>query len=456
MRKSFELHETISRVLKISIDDGAPSIEAARREMETWGVIVAIGPEVERSPTLQAAVLTAVAIGRRCFLGGINVIGNVDVPLLIPWPTKASLRAAIVSLGGRADSAAIAGAPCIRFGSHTEEVSSSIVLQVTFDGWCSGVAPANRRVRLAESQEFTPSGVLGAALAVSEVFQYFRGANPMAARREVGLSLWRPDLQWTDPEAIGMKVTRLPSSLWLLGLGHLGQAYAWTIGLLPYARPETVKLFVLDFDDVVPGNESTGLLISETSFGRRKARVVAEWLDHRGFNTFIVERRFAGPMTVTDQEPRLALIGFDNGPSRARLDGAFPRAIDCGLGTGVQDHLGITLRTLPGSRRASERWETIPPATTSANLVELPGYARMATEGLDECGLTLVAGVTVGVPFVGAAAAALVVAEAIRSAIGAHAYDFVALHLRNPALVEVAPNSVWDAEPFNPGISPTR
>ena len=55
----------------------------------------------------------------------------------------------------------------------------------------------------------------------------------------------------TPPDVAGHESSRLrtprinhrdlPAALWLLGLRHLGQAYAWTIRMLPYANPEHVR-----------------------------------------------------------------------------------------------------------------------------------------------------------------------------------------------------------------------
>ena len=66
-------------------------------------------------------------------------------------------------------------------------------------------------------------------------------------RNAAGLRLLRNDVQQTastlsvrlkgtrnNPDAIGPSLVYLPSGLWLLGLGHLGQANAWALGCLPY------------------------------------------------------------------------------------------------------------------------------------------------------------------------------------------------------------------------------
>ncbi len=48
-----------------------------------------------------------------------------------------------------------------------------------------------------------------------------------ACDKSIGLSLWRPDLDWRADESNGPLIELLPKRLWLLGMGHLGQAYAW-------------------------------------------------------------------------------------------------------------------------------------------------------------------------------------------------------------------------------------
>jgi len=37
--------------------------------------------------------------------------------------------------------------------------------------------------------------------------------------------------------------------LWLIGLGHLGQAYLRALGLLPFARPQDLSLILQDIDN---------------------------------------------------------------------------------------------------------------------------------------------------------------------------------------------------------------
>lgn len=82
---------------------------------------------------------------------------------------------------------------------------------------------------------------------------------------------------------------RLPSSAWLVGIGNLGQAYLWTLGLLPYGEG-AAELVLQDMDILAPSNLSTSLLTFRDMMRKKKTRALADWAEARGFKTTIVER----------------------------------------------------------------------------------------------------------------------------------------------------------------------
>ena len=82
---------------------------------------------------------------------------------------------------------------------------------------------------------------------------------------------------------------------------------------------------------------------------------------------------------------------------------------------------------------------------------DLPAYERLAASGLDRCGLTRLAGRTVGAPFVGATAAAIVIGEVLRTVIGGHGYDLIDGHLRDLKHLTVV--DTLDGPPVNPGTT---
>lgn len=303
-------------------------------------------------------------------------------------------------------------------------------------------------LRLGERREFVPSGVVAGALAVAEAFQHLRASQPAAGRRTAGLSLWRPELDWRDADATGPAISRLPSALWLIGLGNLGQAYLWTLSLLPYANAGDLRLVLQDFDVLAESNDSTSLLTQQGLIGQHKTRAMAGWAERRGFKTAIVERRFAADFRVGAHEPAVALCGVDNALARAALeDVGFGRIVEAGLGGGTSDFLGFRTHVFPGARKAQDVWRDS--AADSAVRIDLPAYRSLAATGADKCGLTQLAGRTVGAPFVGAIAGAAVVAELLRMVNGAHGYDLLDGHLK-----ELGHRTVVQAQelpPFNPG-----
>ena len=136
------------------------------------------------------------------------------------------------------------------------------------------------------------SGILAASLAVSEIFMSFAEITVEATRRPIALSLWRPDADVRDPLAQGVPVQFLPKKLWVLGLGHLGNAYLWALAALQYQDAWEVKVVLNDFDRVKPENVETGLLFTDAAHTQYKTRICSTWLEKRGFRTRIVERRF--------------------------------------------------------------------------------------------------------------------------------------------------------------------
>src|SRR5260221_11818704 len=91
----------LHRTIKLALDRGeASSVEEAVRLFEGYRLLLEVGPDVASSPTLQAALLTAVNSGRRCFLGGVQVAGDLAVALRVPWRHVRTWAGAIIALMG--------------------------------------------------------------------------------------------------------------------------------------------------------------------------------------------------------------------------------------------------------------------------------------------------------------------------------------------------------------------
>ncbi len=440
---SDELHRTV----KLALDTGeAASVDDAVRIFSAYRVQLVLGPEVAESASLQAALLTAVNCAARTLLGGVSVVG-ADGPLRVSLPSFHNLGDAVEALGASLASVPNPDIPSVVFGTAQAQRLERLALRVVTRGWCGGVVPLSHKVAPDTTTEITTAGVLAGALAVSEIFQRLRG-HAMACRRPVGLNLWRPEQDWRTGDH-GPALTRLPASAWLVGLGNLGQAYLWTLGLLPYGA-EPLDLVLQDFDVLARSNLSTSLLTTPVLIGQRKSRAMAAWAERRVFRASLVERRFAGDFRVSRHEPSVALVGVDNALARQTIEEVgFQRVIEAGLGRGPQDFLGIDLHTFPAVTPAATIW-----SSTDAGDAEIsqPAYRDLLERSGDRCGTVRLAGRTIGAPFVGAAASALVVAELLRLVIGGPRNELISCHLRDLGARSVIRGAPWPA--FNPGSVP--
>jgi hypothetical protein len=441
--------DRLNRTVKIALDTGeAASIEEAERIFGAYRLRIVVGPDVEHNPVLQAALLTAVNCASRTLLGGVNVVGAAGL-LHVACPPFETLEEAVAGLGARRDNSFDTATPTIVIGEAEELELEPLAVRATFNEWCGGVVPLSSRVRLSEHGSFTTAGVLAGAIAVSEIFQRLRGGAPMACRRAVVLDLWQPERDWIRGNP-GGALDRLPSAAWLVGLGNLGQAYLWALGLLPYGSMPPA-LVLQDTDVLAPSNLSTSLLTTPSLLGQKKTRAMAAWAETRGFSASIVERSFAADFRVGSNEPPVALIGVDNARARQAIENVgFERVIEAGLGRGLGDFLGIDLHTFPADQSAAAVWRE-PGSAGEADPAQ-PAYAALLEQTGDRCGTVRLAGRSIGAPFVGSVAAALVVAELVRMAVGGSHYEMISCHLRDLGGRSVIAGTPWPA--FNPGVIP--
>lgn len=415
--------EDIDRTAKILVDTGkAGTFDDAVAMLRSFVLQVDVGPAIADDAAAQAALLTIANAGTRAFLGGVRVRLSANPTLRTGWGDGLTASTAVTRYGAALVDHLTDDLPTIAIGTSGTSVGKP-VLHLTWRGWVGGVVECrDRLMRGPAGNEL--AGVLAAALGVSEVFQNKTG-NVLAGRRDVGLSLWRPDLVWTDTDAVGPELAYLPAAVWLLGLGHLGQAYAWTLGMLPYATPNDVQVGLVDFDEVVRGNAATQLLVTPDDTGRHKTRIVADALERRGFSTRIMERAFDEhfhPLSHGDRrrdEPRIALAGFDAVEPRTKLgQRRFDRVVDAGLGDGAE-YLDLVVHTLPAAGEPSVIFSS---ARRRRDHGLRPAYEaeieRQVASGRDEtaarCGMVDVAGVTVGAAFVGAFTSTIVIADLVR------------------------------------------
>lgn len=432
--------DEFSRIDKLFVDRDEEDPAAARTRRAEHGVVLRLGSELVNSAPHQAALLTAANVAARCFPGAVWVDGSSlvhDTAVAVPWPCE-SLGTAVRKLGvnwGDHPGAAGCTRRSIVIGTRTDV---PLGIQVTFDGWRGGVVPIGAP-RLPEKSGMPLGGVLSGAMAVSEVFMRFAGVTPDATHRAAGLSLWRPDEKWLVDESQGPELGVLPAEAWILGLGHLGQAYVWCLGMLPYSCPRDVRLILQDFDRVVLANLDTCVLSTATDVGRLKSSVAARWLERRGFSPCRVDRRFDETVHRADIEPAMALCGFDESGPRELLGGAgFTSIVECGLGGQSNNFDALLLHTFPSLGRTPRDVWNGSGAADEHDVEKRVLSNRVYRSVRDEhgCGHMELAGRAIGVPFVGVVAACLVVSESLRAAHGGVRVESLEYRLSRPGKVQ--------------------
>jgi len=444
----------LHRLVKHALDSGAAaSIAEAEALFAGYRLALRIGENAARDRHHQVTLLTAVALARRVFLGGVSVWPLPDTPLIAPLPLGATLAEAVAALGGSIAEPAV-GTPVIEIGGTPSARCAPFHVRAVFAGWRGGIVPAPAEAAPAPAPIMALAPMLAAALAVNEAFLHVSGHVGIAGRRMVGLSLWDPSpaSDWLADAGNEPALSLLPARLWLIGLGHLGQAYLWALWLLPFARPQDLSLILQDIDIITPSTESTSILSDAALINVKKTRAMAAWAERRGFTTAIHERLFDASFRRQDDEPAVALCGLDNGAGRQALDQVgFDFVVEAGLGRGHRDFRAIRLHTLPASRPASQIWRG---AQADDQVEDRPAYKGMLASGaLDRCGVTLLAGKAIGAPFVGAAAATLALSEVLRLLHGGVIHELIDVDLKVPEYRE-AVLTRKNFNTLNPGFVP--
>lgn len=421
--------DSLHRLVKQAIDSGAAnSVAEAQAMFLGFKLAIIFNPDDVKDQIAQATLLTTVALAKRVFLGGVTVTGELGAPVTIGLPVGPTLSEAIVALGGQVVTEPPVNLPTVVIGPPRVRNDNFCVRPIA-QGWRGGIVPAHMDFASSKGPLNPLAGMLAAGLAVNEAFRHVSGAKA-AGRTSVGLSLWRPgaDVDWLAPDPTEPDLTFLPSRLWLIGLGHLGQAYLWGLGLLPYTLPSEVDLVLQDIDEITDSTESTSILTAGGMTGVKKTRAMAAWAERRGFRATIHERMFAADFKRQAQEPAIALCGLDNAVGRRALDKiGFDMIVEAGLGRGHRDFRTMRLHTLPGNRPTAEMWKRV---ATAETVEDRPAYEKLVAEGvLDRCGMTLLAGKAVGAPFVGAVAGALALSEVLRLLHGGPVHRLIDLDL---------------------------
>ena len=411
-----KINSETSRIRAALVNSGRFSFPEADAKIAASELSVVIGHDASGTPAGQAAFLTAIATAARCF-GRVTVAGALEGPLLVPAPIYGeTLLDAAVGIGAygyresaSANQISIGGGGVRRTGWEAAP---------HWDGWIAGVRPASPQQQPGRS-DCVLAGVAAGALAIGQAFLKEQG-DPRAGKLEQSVSLWSPHTRPADNPGPRVGDISLPRALWLLGLGNLGQAYLWSLFMLPYAEPERVMLFLQDDDLVDSENWGTSVLVKRGRYEVLKTKIAEEWTERRKFGARRIDRRFDEHCRRGKGEPGIALSGLDQMSPRRLLGRAgFEYVIDCGLGATAATFQDFRINVFDRTADPERHFEGVEDNSVenASALLRLAAYQELVRQRNDGgCGAALLATKAVAVPFVSAFAAALAITQAIRIA----------------------------------------
>ncbi len=388
--------------------------EQAKQFLGTLTLRIVLAEGVCLRAAAQAALLTSLNTAHRAFLGGVEVQIPDGIPLRIPLAGMTTLNQALAITGH--------SQVHLQEPTHTLYIGPAPAFAkeddvcVYCDSWRGGVSDFALPVdfNVADHDDFALGGIMAGAMGVHRCF--VRAAQLPANRLELesGISLWNPCEDWRQP-VIGRRLQNLPNRFWMLGLGHLGQAFIWNLALMPHPRPQEVEFLLHDFDVIDTSNHGSGLLCGAESVGTKKTRHTAAWLECLGFKTVLTERHFSSADRCGENEPHIAFCGFDRAAPRLHIDTAkFGLVIECGLGATLADFDQADIYVFPSERHTAARlWGKLNDRVPNVD----DGVAKLFGAENEVCGALAfdIAGKSVSTSFVGAMAGALSVAELLRT-----------------------------------------
>ena len=401
------LDRQIARPAKIFVDSEDFSFDEAQAKLRELTLEIVVGPEAT-SPAAHAAILTAVSVAKRTFVGGVRVTGATDGPLNSALPLGTGSFSEAVALAGASD---IDCRPSrkIFVGSNkvrTEEWSVS----PWWKGWRAGISKPEE-VRWDAGNNPLP-GIAAGGLAVCAAFEAER---KRCVDFQIEIDLWPVG---PDEIAPPFEEVFLPGAFWLVGLGNLGQAFLWALAALPYMDPADVSVVVQDYDKVTEENWGTSVLVGGDTYGVLKTRVAERWALDKGFDVRRIDRRLVESDRLDNDDPRLALSGVDKVEARKLMAKVgFDCVVDAGLGGTASDFDKYRVTVFDRSRRIDEHFADLSDEPPGKDLPNTTAYQRLETE-IGSCGMAEISGASVAVPYVSAVAAAIAISRTIAVASG--------------------------------------
>lgn len=405
-----KLIDTLNRTMKLAMDEGmVGSYEEAQVLFNSFRLRISVEAGFTAVPAAEAAVLTLLNAAPKTFLGGVELVGPLEEICTQAWFAGIKLGEVAQQFGVTTATSGVESMPTIFVGDCLLS-ENNFCLSISMQQ--EGFILSPERVSIGTIKSPVESGVAAAGAALNEAFQHIYRKAPLAGQREI---------RWKLPSAI-QKTSICP--MWLIGLGHLGQAFLWTAALAgDNCLPREIRLS--DYDTVSLSSLSTCLLVRAKDIGRKKVDVVAEQLEVLGVRVQRDYERLDLDASFVRSAQALAIVAVDNIMLRRSLDRLHAaQVLEAGIGDGADAFTRVQVHAFPGPRKARDIWGGDDIRATRSVDISKPAYQDLLVKSGDECGTTLVAGRSVATPFVGAFAGAVLSRLAMNSLDYDHAWSF--------------------------------
>ena len=404
-------------------------IEEAINKMNDTSIYIMADESITNSYSKQVAFLTAVNIAHRIFLGGVSCRLPANTPNLLKLESEYFND--LISKSGGVNTDKYPSGQVLKILIGIECYDDQCIESVS-SGWRGGVNFNNQdRIVFPDSDNKISLGpIASASLACYFAFCKAYQINNDGIDLNIGISLWNINSakEWFKDKNDGPNIVNLPRNIWALGLGHLGQAYLWTLGLMPFKTPKETLFLLQDADIVEPENIGSQVLCSQQNIGRPKTRACMNFLENLNFKTQIIEKQFL--FGDSEQEwmkiyPFL-LNGVDNIKTRRSIKKTFLKLFLDGATNGRFDLFdSFTMKNISNiEKEPNVIW---PDDDVNGFIFHKNLYQKY--EKIHQCGQ--LANIGISTPFVGLFGSTIIISELIRSINQGRRYSIISLQLRD-------------------------
>ena len=413
------------------------TIKEAKAFFESFKFTIFIDPNDADEVAHQICLLTAINAASRIAVqsGSVQVIGVDQQKRNDNSGLTGTLEDAIKEVGGTCTRVHnVKDTLGIVIGNGKGSVDCKFLIRAVFEGWRGGIIPYSEQSPFVDTSPIPLGAIVAAGLAVYECFRFINQEGTAIGYKKAGISLW--DLEekdWLKPNKSEPKEINSISPIWFCGLGHLGQAYIWTLGHLPIPAhfKKSKQITIQDKDSVSEANLSTSMLTFESDIDTSKVTLCNDWLGNRGFKKVMMVEDLIRPESKIDFGHSHLVCGLDNPKARRQVALRDPvLMIDGGIGGNSDDFQSVEMTVLPSDIDIQKKWADIDVNFSSSMPKTLKEYRDKGDEAT-RCGIETLNGKAVGFPFVGVVTAGIIMSELLRRNMNGRLYQKASVDLRD-------------------------